>query len=403
MTVKARPMKIVFLAPFGIRPKGTVLARMVPLAAALQDLGHQVIIIAPPYTNPEDSGRVELVRGVRLVNVRLPGGGKVLGTLALSWSMLRGALVERPDLVHLFKPKGYGGIAAMLLIALRSLGVRLPPVLVDTDDWEGKGGMNELQPYSGIERAVFAFQERWLLPRARGVTVASRALELLASESRGEDGRLLYLPNCVEDGPVGDAGTVRLKQSIPGEAPVVLLYTRFFEFSQEKLHAICAEVHRQVPTAHFLVVGKGRHDEETQLRDAAERLGFAGVLRLAGWVEPAELPGYFAAADLAIYPFAENLVNRCKCPAKLTELLRAGVPVVADRVGQVAEYIRDGETGILCDPENWQDMAGRTVELLRDPEERRLFGAAGRLYLLEHFNWQLFALRLQAFYRETLG
>jgi len=395
-------MKIVFLAPFGIRPKGTVLARMVPLAAALQDLGHQVVIIAPPYTNPEDSGRVELVRGVRLVNVRLPGGGKVLGTLALAWSMLRGALAERPDLVHLFKPKGYGGIAAMLLIALRSIGVRLPPVLVDTDDWEGKGGMNELQPYSGAERAVFAFQERWLLPRAQGVTVASRALELMASESRGKDGRLLYLPNCVEDGPVGGVGEVRLQQSIPSEAPVVLLYTRFFEFSQEKLHAICAGVHRQVPAAHFLVVGKGRHDEEVLLRDAAERLGFAGVLRLAGWVEPAELPGYFAAADLAIYPFAENLVNRCKCPAKLTELLRAGVPVVADRVGQVAEYIRDEETGILCDPENWQDMAARTVELLHDPEERRLLGAAGRLYLLEHFNWQLFTLRLQAFYLETV-
>ena len=402
MTAKARPMKIVFLAPFGIRPKGTVLARMVPLAVALQDLGHQVVIIAPPYTNPEDSGRVEQVRGVRLVNVRLPAGGKLLGTLALAWSMLRGALAERPDLVHLFKPKGYGGVAAMLLIVLRRIGVRLSPVLVDTDDWEGKGGMNELQPYSGAERAVFAFQERWLLPNAQGVTVASRALELMAAQSRGKDGRLLYLPNCVEDGPVGCAGEVRSRQSIPDAAPVVLLYTRFFEFSQEKLHAICAEVHRQVPAAHFLVVGKGRHDEEAQLLAAAQRLGFAEVLRLAGWVEPAELPSYFAAADLAIYPFAENLINRCKCPAKLTELLRAGVPVVADRVGQVAEYIRDGETGILCDPESWQDMAARTVELLRDPEERSTFGAAGRLYLLEHFSWQLFALKLQAFYLETL-
>ena len=29
-------MKIVFLAPFGVRPKGTLQARMLPLAQALQ-------------------------------------------------------------------------------------------------------------------------------------------------------------------------------------------------------------------------------------------------------------------------------------------------------------------------------------------------------------------------------
>ncbi len=41
-------MKIVFLAPFGIRPKGTVIARMLPLAVELQKIGHSVTIIAPP-------------------------------------------------------------------------------------------------------------------------------------------------------------------------------------------------------------------------------------------------------------------------------------------------------------------------------------------------------------------
>ena len=402
MTDKPRPLKIAFLAPFGIRPKGTVLARMVPLAAALQALGHEVVIIAPPYTNSEDSGKVDEVRGVRLVNVSLPKGGKLAGAPVLAWRMFRAALAEGPQLVHLFKPKGYGGLAAMLMIALRAIGVRLPPVLVDTDDWEGKGGMNDLQPYSGAERAVFAFQERWLLPHARAVTVASRALETMASELRGRDGRLLYLPNCVEDGPAGVGAGIRQKQGIPSDAPVVLLYTRFFEFSQDALHAVFAEIHSLVPAAIFLVVGKGRRGEEAQLQDAAGRLGFQSVLRLVGWVEPAELPDYFAAADLAIYPFAENLVNRCKCPAKLTELLRAGVPVVGDRVGQVAEYIRDAETGLLCEPGRPQEMAARSVELLQDPERRRLLGATGRCYLLEHFNWQVFALRLQNFYREAL-
>src|SRR6185369_2079086 len=65
-------MKIVFLAPFGIRPKGTVPARMIPLAMELRRLGHEVVIVAPPYTNPEESGREEWVSGIRLRNVALP-------------------------------------------------------------------------------------------------------------------------------------------------------------------------------------------------------------------------------------------------------------------------------------------------------------------------------------------
>ena len=95
-------MKIVFLAPFGIRPKGTVIARMIPLAVELQALGHEVVIVAPPYTNPEDSGKTEQVRGVKLCNVALGPKSKALSAPVLAWRMLRAALAEKPDLVHLF-------------------------------------------------------------------------------------------------------------------------------------------------------------------------------------------------------------------------------------------------------------------------------------------------------------
>ena len=70
--------------------------------------------------------------------------------------------------------------------------------------------------------------------------------------------RLLYLPNGVEDAAPGDGRRVRERYGIAAHAPVVLLYTRFFEFSQEKLHFLFAEICRQVPEVRFLVVGKGR-------------------------------------------------------------------------------------------------------------------------------------------------
>jgi glycosyltransferase involved in cell wall biosynthesis len=391
-------VKIVFLAPFGIRPKGTVLARMIPLAAELQALGHEVVIIAPPYTNPEDSGRSEVVRGVRLCNIALGPRHKILAVPALAWRMFRASLAEKPDLIHLFKPKGYGGVAAMLHIALQRLGLRLPPLFLDTDDWEGEGGMNELHSYSGPEKRFYRFQELWLLRRAAGVSVASRGLEQLAAGAGVSRERVLYLPNCAGNPGRGAGLAARARLGIAPEAPVVLLYTRFFEFSQEKLYYLFTEIFRQLPQVRFLVVGKGRHGEEEALRRAARESGFDAALVMAGWVEPESIPDHLAAGDVALYPFADTLVNRTKCPAKLTEILLAQKAVVADRVGQLAEYIDDGRSGILCDPDDWQEMAQRTVELLRSPEQRRLLGDAGCRYLQERFDWGEAASRLTEFY-----
>lgn len=391
-------MKVVFLAPFGIRPKGTVIARMVPLAAELQSLGHEVTIVAPPYTNPEDSGRTETVRGVPIKNITLGPTNKVIAALALAWRMYRAAMAEKPDLVHLFKPKGYGGLAAFAHITFKRLGRQMPPLFVDVDDWEGTGGMNELHAYTRAERTVFSLQEGWLQKRAAGVTAASRTLQSRALDTGISPGKVLYLPNCVDDSPPGNGARSREKLGIQADAPVVLLYTRFFEFDQERLYLVFAEIYRQVPDVRFLVVGKGRSGEEERLVEAANTLGFAPALLMAGWAEPADIPDYLAAGDVAIYPFADTLVNRAKCPAKLTELLRAGVPVAGDNVGQLTEYIKHGASGILCDPGDQREMADRVVEILRDEEKRRMLGEAGRRYLLENFNWHGFAVKLHEFY-----
>jgi glycosyltransferase involved in cell wall biosynthesis len=395
-------MKIVFIAPFGIRPKGTVIARMLPLAAELQELGHRVTIVAPPYTNPEDSGKTEEARGVKLVNVILPPGGKALGAPVLAWRLMRRALAETPDLVHLFKPKGYGGLAAMLQICCDRLGVRMPPLFLDTDDWEGKGGMNELIGYSAAERCLYAFQEQWLPRRVRGVTVASRMLEdLVLGMGVGRE-RVLYLPNCVDDRPLGDGRRVRERHGVPAEAPVLLLYTRFFEFSQEKLHHVFAQVNRRVPEVRFLVVGKGRQNEEERLFTAARAIGFRDALVMAGWVEPAELPDYLAAGDVAIYPLDDTLVNRAKCPAKLTELVCAGVPVVADRVGQIPEYVAPELHPFLCDPDDWNAMAEKCVDLLLNAEQRTCAAAIGRAFILDNFAWRDYAKQLLTFYSDFI-
>jgi glycosyltransferase involved in cell wall biosynthesis len=71
----------------------------------------------------------------------------------------------------------------------------------------------------------------------------------------------------------------------------------------------------------------------------------------------------------------------------LTDLLAAGVPVVADDVGQNGEYIVDGETGLLVTPEDDGEFADAVVHLLADPDLRTRLGTAAARRMREYFAW----------------
>ena len=87
-------------------------------------------------------------------------------------------------------------VAALLARALRP---RLP-LVVDSDDWEGWGGWNDLLPYPASAKRLFAWQERDLPRRADAVTVASRTLQTQVWGSGVPPEEVFYLPNGIEGG-----------------------------------------------------------------------------------------------------------------------------------------------------------------------------------------------------------
>jgi glycosyltransferase involved in cell wall biosynthesis len=71
----------------------------------------------------------------------------------------------------------------------------------------------------------------------------------------------------------------------------------------------------------------------------------------------------------------------------LRDLLAAGVPVVAEAVGQNREMIRHGETGWLVPPGNVPSFAEAVVRLLEDAQLRERLGQAAARDVRERFAW----------------
>ncbi len=68
------------------------------------------------------------------------------------------------------------------------------------------------------------------------------------------------------------------------------------------------------------------------------------------------------------------------------EASAAGKAVVATRIPGLADAVRDGETGILVEPESASALASGLRRLLEDPRERRRLGRSGRRWA-ERFTW----------------
>ena len=396
-------MRIVLIAPFAIHPKGTTRWRVLPLARALAAQGHAVRVAIPPYDWPQHSGLAWRDHGVDVVNAALPAGLSLAGYALLAGRLVQAVLAWQSDVVHVFKPKGPGGLAALWLLGM-GCGVIPPlraPVVVDADDFEA--GWNDILDYPPLWARFFEWQERTLLRCADAVTVASRWLGDFTA-ALGQP-RRFYLPNGVEFSHSQDAmpSHSNVTQSEARATRRVLLYSRFVEHGPDDVWRVWQRVLAAEPDAQLLVAGKGRKGEEHRLAQLAAQGGAGPSVQVLGWLPASARPGLFAAADAALLPVQDTPLNRAKSPMRLLDLLAAGVPVATQRVGEYGELVVDGVTGLLAEPGDASGLAGNVIRLLRSPELRRQVGEAAAAAVQRERAWPLLAQRALAAYRESLG
>ena len=383
---ESRTVNIVMIGPFAWHPKATVSARTFPIARALVRRGHKVTILLPPYDNVAASGREEVRDGVRIWNARITRDA-AWARLSVPIRLTQRALVLRPDVIHVFKPVGYAGMCGLYL----RLASRVP-LVVDCDDWEGRGGWNEANPYSPLVKRVLDWQERWLPRHADAVTVASRVLETRAWGMGIRPARVACVPNCpgplfAHPPPVDDAEKARVRHELGvGDAPL-LMYVGYVPLGTDLdvlLEALPLVV-RRVSQVRVAIVGDG--PGTVGLRRQAKKQGLEDRLVFTGWVQHERVPAYLAAADVAVYPYRDNLINRAKCSVKIQEYMATGKAIVTTSVGQNLEYLVHGSSGLLTEPGNVEDFAQGLVTVLSDRKLAQEMGANARRRVQEKYRW----------------
>lgn len=134
------------------------------------------------------------------------------------------------------------------------------------------------------------------------------------------------------------------------------------------------------------------------LRAALEQqvvdLGIANSVEFLG--ERADTPALMQASDFVVSPsFREGLSN------VILEAMMMGRPVIASAVGGSVELVEAGETGILFESDNENQLAAAMQTLADDRQLSEKLGATGRRRALERYTVQAMVSAMEKHYRES--
>ena len=112
------------------------------------------------------------------------------------------------------------------------------------------------------------------------------------------------------------------------------------------------------PDLRLVVAGEFWEDEQA-CRDLVDELGLAHRVAIrAGYVDTADVPGLFAAADALLLPY-----RAATSSAHAYIAHSHGIPVVASAVGTLREQVRDGVDGLLVPPDDPASLAAALTRL----------------------------------------
>ncbi len=403
-------MKILYLCPdLGIPILGRkgASAHVRGLAAALSRAGHAVVVASPlltksPWEEPAD---------VRAAVLHLPPGDEVnapvvivkafnetLGVVNALPGEFRQLLYDR-DLGRRLK-RQFESAPPDIIYERASLYATAGAVLARELN---RPHLIELNAPLALEQATYrgtafgdlaAAAERWMLSQADAVLAVSAPLRDYVT-GLGVDAERVYVqPNGVDPALFGPGpAALRAGVSKSGDGLVLGFLGGLRPWhGVEVLPDLLSKLRPRYPGLRLVIVGDGPLREELERRVRQQNL--SGSVLFTGSVPHERAAEMIRDFDVAVAPYPQADHAFYFSPLKLFECMACGVPVVAARLGQIAEVVREGETGLLYPAGETEALVAACDRLLGDPALRRRLGQNAAQEIQDRFTWDHNAARV---------
>jgi glycosyltransferase involved in cell wall biosynthesis len=281
----------------------------------------------------------------------------------------------------------WGGLAAWWFSVLSP---KVPLVLT----------LQEGDEIGGRKLGLVSFGWRLILSKANIVTVISN---YLSTEARkyGFKGEITLVPNGVDLDRFEVRGErLEVRKKIREELglremdTVLITASRLVE--KNGVGDIIEALTFLPDNVKLLIAGSGSLEKELKLRTTDYGLGTRVIF--LGYVDHARLPEYFAAADIFVRPsLSEGLGNA------FLEAMAAGTPVIATLVGGIKDFLRNRDTGFVCQVSDPKSIAEQVRFIIDHPQVVEQVKITASKMVQEKYSWDNIARDMENVFRSTLG
>ncbi|MGB9722057.1 MAG: glycosyltransferase family 4 protein [bacterium] len=155
-------------------------------------------------------------------------------------------------------------------------------------------------------------------------------------------------------------------------------------------------VRRQIKDLLLIVVGKGPLEDDC--RKLVRNKNLSDVVVFRGFAEQSEIPRYYASCDLYCSP----ALGGESFGIVLLEAMAVGKPVIASKIPGYDRVIIDGYNGIFFDPHNPEDIAQKTIDVLKNENLRQTLIRNGKKFVKD-YSWFSVAKMIEEFYQQKLN
>jgi glycosyltransferase involved in cell wall biosynthesis len=148
----------------------------------------------------------------------------------------------------------------------------------------------------------------------------------------------------------------------------------------------------------FVIVGDGAEREALETQ-AAE----LDNVTFTGRRPKEEVPYILQKSDVALVHLKPREIFETVIPSKLLESMAAELPVILGVRGEAKRILTDADAGIAIEPDDSDELVSAAERLRDNPDDRQAFGASGREYVNENFNWNSIAEEYLATITERSG
>ena len=365
------------------------------IVEALRAAGHEVTVLSPPGIDPlaadadvpVDKGQVRtsgLQSVWKWISRHVPGALFELAEIAYNipaWFRLHKALRGgRYDVV-------YERYAFFLIAGAWACARHGVPFVLEANEVSGIPHRARVQRMTRICAAI----ERRLLRRCTGIlTVSSYLRDRIIEQGVAAD-RVLVVPNAFDMARV--AGVTRdpaLAAQCGVADSLVIGFVGWFD-DWDRLDLLIRVFSRILPShprLRLLLVGDG--PVTGQLKQVAADAGVASAVTFTGAVPRKRVLEYASLLDIAVLPHSNDFGS----PVVMFEFMGLGIPVVAPRLGPILDVHADGQTAVLFDPLDEQQLQAAILSLVDSAERRSQVAGRALEKLRRDHSWARNAQRI---------